>query len=86
MGVSRPSLIEALVDEEIRRLVADAIRDGECLSTAIAAAQIMQVYPRCGLTERKLVDEIARAAAKAGVAVEFSANRAPVAGLTQLPR
>jgi hypothetical protein len=69
-------VIETLVDEEIRRLVADAIRDGECLSVSEAATQILKTYPGCGLEERRLVDGIAIAAAKAGVAVEFGKRAA----------
>jgi hypothetical protein len=71
VGADRPGLIETLVDEEIRRLVADAIRDGECLSVSDAARQILKTYSGCGIDERRLVDGIAIAAAKAGVAVEF---------------
>jgi hypothetical protein len=76
VGADRPDLIETLVDEEIRRLVADAIRDGECLSASSAAAQILKAYPGCALDESHLVDGIAMAAAKAGVAVEFGKRRA----------
>jgi hypothetical protein len=75
-GADRPSLIGTLVDEEIRRLVADAIRDGDCLAASVAANQIIRTYPYCGLDERRLVNDIALAAAKAGVAVELDGRRA----------
>jgi hypothetical protein len=75
-GADRPSLIGTLVDEEIRRLVADAIRDGDCLAASAAADQIIRTYPYCGLDARRLTDDIAMAAAKAGVPVELDGRRA----------
>jgi hypothetical protein len=76
MRADRPSLIETLIDEEIRRVVADAIRDGGCLSSSATAVQIMKVYPTCGLSRRHLADRIVLAAAAAGVAVELDNDRA----------
>lgn len=65
------SVVLELVFEEIERLVADAIREQSCLSTAICAARILRAYPGCALSERELANEIMMFAASAGVPVEF---------------
>jgi hypothetical protein len=65
------SVIVELVFEEIERLVADAIREQSCLSTAICADRIFQAYPGFGFSERELANEIMMFAARAGVPVEF---------------
>jgi hypothetical protein len=75
MRGERPSLIETLVLEEIRRVVADAIRDGGCLVASAAASQILRTYKNCGLAEHTLVIQVAMAAAKSGVAVELNKRR-----------
>ena len=71
MGVERPDLIETLVTEEIRRIVADAIGNGAILSASPAASEVLRIYPTCGLTERQLTDRIIMAASAAFVAVEI---------------
>ena len=76
MRPNRPDLVQVLVAEEIRRSVADAIRQREIVNAAAIAAKIMKVYPRCGLIERELVNEVAMAAVKASLAVEIDHSRA----------
>ena len=71
MGVERPDLIETLVSEEIRRMVANAIETGSLFSTSHAASEIRRIYPTCGLDARQLTDRIIQAASVAGVAVEI---------------
>ena len=74
MGVERPDLIETLITEEIRRIVADAIGTGSCLSASPVASEVLRIYPTCGLTERQLIDRIIMAAGSAGIAVEIGAK------------
>ena len=76
MRADRPDTIETLIDEEIRRVVADAIREGGYLSSSSAAAQIMKVYPTCGLSPRVLSVRIILAAAVAGVTIKLDEDRA----------
>ena len=76
LRANRPDLIRTLIDEEIRRIVADAIRDGGCLNVSAAAAQIRKTYPKCGLKELELINNLALAAARSGVAVEFDKDQA----------
>jgi hypothetical protein len=75
MSGDTANLIGTLVDEEVRRIVADAIRERGCLSVSAAAAQILKTYPQCGLNERELVNSLAMAAARSGVAVELGRGR-----------
>ena len=75
MRDGNPGLIETLVDEEIRRVVADAIRSGDCIAASTRAAQILKAYPSCTLDEEALVTRIAIAAAKSGVPVEFGKEK-----------
>ena len=70
MGSVVSVFIQTLVDEEVRRIVAEAIAKRGALKASAAAAQIAHVYPNSGLTEREIADRLARAAAAAGVAVE----------------
>lgn len=66
--------IEALVDDEIRRLVAKAIAESSTISTAECVAEVKRVYPTCGLSKRHIGDRVLMAAAAAGVAVEIGAS------------
>ena len=75
MGSAVSSFIRRLIDEEIRRVVADAIEDGVILSAPATAATILRSYPHCGMTERLIADRIMLAAADAGVAVELGAPK-----------
>src|SRR4051812_7315801 len=85
------SFIQKLVFEEIRRMVAEAIKSNTTsLSAPACAAEIMKTYPRCGLDEAELANEVMMAAAYAGVPVEFgrqrSASRTPGMGLDTPPK
>jgi hypothetical protein len=75
MGSAVSSVIRRLIDEELRRVVADAIEDGVILSAPATAATILRSYPHCGMTERLIADRIMLAAADAGVAVELGAAK-----------
>lgn len=75
MGSTRPSLIETLVAEEIRRMVADAVSADSLISASDCAAQILRTYPTCGLGEREIADRLMMAAMAASVAVEFGRTR-----------
>ena len=68
--------IETLVSEEVRRMVAEAIRNGTSLSASKCAAEIVKTYPRCGLDEADLANEVMMAAARGGVPVEIGESRA----------
>jgi hypothetical protein len=71
----RHNIIQTLILEEIRAIVAEAIQGGGCLSTAECASHITRAYPNCGVEEREIADQILITAAKAGVAVEFGKAR-----------
>ena len=55
-GASSP-FIEGLIDEEIRRFVAEAIAQTTTLSTSACVAKIKAVYPTCGLSKRYLGEQ-----------------------------
>ena len=65
------NFVQSLLDQEVRRLVAEAIRTGDVLSASWSAAQILRVYPNCGVRPEEIADQVIMAAAKAGVAIEF---------------
>ena len=64
-------IVSNLVADEIRRVVATALKKGSSLSASRAAAEILQTYPTCALSAPQLADEIMIVAASAGVAVEI---------------
>jgi hypothetical protein len=72
MNVPDRNLILQLVTEEIRRSVADAIKHQECVQSGPLARSIANAYPNCGLSPDEISAEIARAASKAGLAVELT--------------
>jgi hypothetical protein len=80
------SLIDTLVSEEIRRMVAEAIKNGRSLSACACAAEIVKVYPRCGLDEADLANDVMMAAARAGVPVEIGKSRRAAGGLDEPPK
>jgi hypothetical protein len=63
--------IERLIDEEIRRIVADAVQEGGILSAQDAADHILRAYRGSALSKTEIADRIMLAAASAGVAVEI---------------
>ena len=71
MPVADLRLIQALVLEEIRRLVAESIEEKSCLDTGRSALRIAKAYPNCGMSAAEIAEEIVRAAIPAGIAVEF---------------
>jgi hypothetical protein len=71
MRAAQTPFIEGLVAEEIRRFVAEAISNGNMISTSKCVTKINAVYPNCGISARRMADEIMMAAAAAGVAVEI---------------
>ena len=75
MGSAISSFIRTLIDEDIRRAIADAIEDRVTLSAPATAAAILHTYPHCGMTERLIADRIMLAASSAGLAVELGASR-----------
>lgn len=79
MGTSEQGFVERLVDEEIRRMVADAVKDGGTISTTKCAALIARAYVGCGLSQAEIADRVIMAATSAGLAVEIG-RRAPAAG------
>jgi hypothetical protein len=71
MATSEQGFIERLIDEEITRLVADAIKDGGIVSASECATQILLAYRGSALSKTKIANRVMMAAASAGVAVEF---------------
>ena len=76
MSVANLKLVQGLVFEEIRRLVAETIADSGCLDSGRSAMSLERAYPNCGMSPAQIAEEILRAAIPAGIAVEFS--RAPM--------
>lgn len=70
MNIHR-ELLDILIREEIEHVVDNAARGIGFLRAGEHAYRIAKAYPNCGLTGRELVDRIATAASKAGVAVEL---------------
>jgi len=79
MGQSIPIIVDDLMDEEIRRLVAAAIKDGSIISPLDAAASLLKLFPTSTQNMQALSDRLLLAAAEAGVAVEIG----PRSGLPQ---
>ena len=73
----RASLIQALVLEEIRAIVSEAITKPTIIHSGPLAWRLSRTYPDCGLDPVAIAQEIAEAAAASGVAVELSRPRAP---------
>ncbi|SEQ93827.1 hypothetical protein SAMN05216548_10971 [Faunimonas pinastri] len=71
------SLIQALVLEEIRAIVSEAISKPTVIASGPLAWRLSRTYPACGLDPVAIAQEIAEAAAASGVAVELSRPRAP---------
>jgi len=69
---------EAIVAEEMRRVVAGAVADGGVLSIADGVARIVAAVPRSGLSKRQIGDELMMAAVAAGIAVEIGSPKRDV--------
>jgi hypothetical protein len=65
------SLVHQLVDEEIRRMVADAIQSGESVSVSRQAAILDRSYPNSGLSAEEIKNRVLKAANSAKVPVEI---------------
>lgn len=65
------AFVSNLVKGEIDRIVSEAAMKRRMLSAPEAAADILSIYPRCGLAAETIADAVMMAAAKAGVAVEL---------------
>jgi len=61
---------DLLVLREIKRIVAQAGRDG-IVSAGNRAEQIKQAFPRSAFTTSEIADEIMMVAAEAGIPVQF---------------
>jgi hypothetical protein len=75
MATSEEGFIDRLINEEIRRIVAEAVADGGILSAQKCAAQILRAYRGSALSKTELADRIMMAAASAGVAVEIGRRK-----------
>jgi hypothetical protein len=60
------------VAEEIRRVVARAIRDRSTLETGRIASDIAHSFPTCGLNTAQIAEQLIEAAVHAGVSLELS--------------
>ena len=69
MGNHPSHVVQTLVSEEIRRIVAEAVGDGMCVSARASAAAIVRTYPNSGMDQAEIIAEIVSAASAAGVAV-----------------
>jgi len=75
MGTVRPSLVDTMIAEEIRRLVAEAAAEGTLISTAATAAKVREIYPSCALSEKAIADRVLIAATAVGAPVEIERMR-----------
>jgi len=63
--------IRGLVTAEIKRIIAEKTKSGSVLSAEKATTEVLTRYPRCGIDQRALANEIVLSAAAAGLAVEL---------------
>ena len=76
MGAARKTIpLQNRVSEQIRRIVAQAIRDGGCLSVSASVSQIANANSGRAVSERDIANELIMAAVRAGVPVEFGGRR-----------
>ena len=64
--------MEALLSEEIRRLVADANAKRSVIEVLDCVAKLRAVYPNSLLSKRQITNEIVTAASAAGIPVAFT--------------
>ncbi|MYZ48214.1 hypothetical protein [Propylenella binzhouense] len=64
--------VAKLVDEEIRRVIAEAIESEGCVAASQCAVRIANAYPNSRVSAEDLAEAIVRAAISARVAVEVS--------------
>jgi hypothetical protein len=69
--MARTTFIQTLVSQQIRRMIAEAIRDGDVLSASGCAAKIISTYPNYGLVQSDVAYAVAHAAARMSVPVEM---------------
>ena len=67
----QPEFLVALTLQAVRRYIDDAVRSRSLVSASACATEILDTYPMCNLDHRTVEDEVARAAVKAGLAVEI---------------
>lgn len=70
-----PGFVHTRIMEAVRRFVAEAIARGSVISATACAAEIKKAYPACFLSEKALAEEVAAAAARAGVPVLVGEER-----------
>jgi hypothetical protein len=61
MGQTIPNIVDDLVDEEISRIVADAIKGGTKISTSRVTARIAKMFPSRRYDARELTARITSA-------------------------
>jgi hypothetical protein len=71
MNKTASPIIDGPVDEEIRRLVAEAVASRNTIATSECVKKIRTAFPTCGLSKRQITDRVIATAAAAGAAVEF---------------
>ena len=65
-------LDKLLVTDEIQRVIAEAVEDGDRVYADHSALRIVQTYPQCGFTANEIAERIIQAAVQAHVSVEMS--------------
>ena len=68
------AFIDMLVFEEVRRMVAEAIRTALACRPRCVPPRLFEKYPRCGLDVADLANEVMTAAARARVPIERGAG------------
>jgi hypothetical protein len=65
-------LNKLLVTDEVRRVIAEAIKDRDCVYADHSALRIARSNPHSGITEGEIAELIVQAAIQARVPVEMS--------------
>jgi hypothetical protein len=71
MAKAASAVIEHLVNEEIRRMVARAMADKAVLSTSECVANVKAAFPTSRMSTREIADKVLVVATAAGIALEL---------------
>jgi hypothetical protein len=74
--VTHTEFLRLRIDDEIRRLIAQAVRTGSVISSAREAERLAALYGPCGQSAEGISEEIIKAGICAGVAIEMCRPRA----------
>jgi hypothetical protein len=84
--VTHTEFLRLRVDDEIRRLVAEAVRTGSVISSAREAERLAALYSSCGQSAEKISEEIIRAGICAGIPIEMCRPRPRIGADSVVPK